>query len=138
MNSFNYLMKARDEWLLYLRSTDCTNKNEDYQRLVQQVQGMEVRLNITIQENVDLRATIDILHEAVDESPTPNDNDAKSTFLENYDTLEPNNRRPRNFQASSASANSYFTRRRVAFDAYRNKPFDETQTTITFDGTLGN
>ena len=43
------------------RLKECRNKNKDYQQLVQQVQSLEARLNLTIQENVDLRATIDII-----------------------------------------------------------------------------
>ena len=45
------------------------------------------------------------------------------------------NRQPRNFLASTA--NSLFNKQNVAFDAYRNKPFEREQATITYDGTLG-
>ena len=45
------------------------------------------------------------------------------------------NRQPRNFLSSPA--NSIFNKRNVAFDAYRNKPFEQEQATITYDGTLG-
>lgn len=111
---------------------DCRNKNEDYQRLVQQVQGMELRLNNTIQENIDLRVTIDMLQENdsfTDEQVPNNENDLTAS----------NSRKPRNFLASSSSsANSIWGKPGVAFDAYRNKPFHETQATITYDGTLVN
>ena len=35
----------------------------DYQELAQRVLELETRLNNTIQENIDLRATVDILHQ---------------------------------------------------------------------------
>ena len=54
--------------------------------------------------------------------------------MTNNDSIT-SNRQPRNFLASPA--NSLFNKRNVAFDAYRNKPFEREQATITYDGTLG-
>ena len=54
--------------------------------------------------------------------------------MNNNDSIT-SNRQPRNFLASSA--NSLFNKQNVAFDAYRNKPFEREQATITYDGTLG-
>ena len=48
--------------------TECRNKNKDYQQLAQRLHELETRLNLTIEENIDLRATVDILHEQDDSS----------------------------------------------------------------------
>lgn len=37
---------------------ECRHKSQDYQVLAQRLTQMETRLNLTLQENVDLRATI--------------------------------------------------------------------------------
>ena len=41
-------------------------------------------------------------------------------------------RQPRNFLSSSASNTLLTSKQKVAFDAYRNQPFDEEQATITY------
>ena len=42
---------------------DCRNKDEDYKQLSQRIFELENRLNLTIQENVDLRTRVDILQQ---------------------------------------------------------------------------
>ena len=45
----------------FFLSVECRHKNEDYQQLAQQLHTLETRLNNTVEENIDLRATIDLL-----------------------------------------------------------------------------
>ena len=110
------------------------NKNEDYQQLVRQVQSLEARLNLTIEENIDLRATLDILHDDLEQdyesSPMTNNQTTTSRPLHQR-------RQPRNFLSSSASNSFLTSKQKVAFDAYRNQPFDEEQATITYVCTVG-
>ena len=42
---------------------DCRNKDEGYKQLSQRIFELETRLNLTIQENVDLRTRVDILQQ---------------------------------------------------------------------------
>merc|ERR1712020_751110 len=76
------------------------NKNEDYQQLVRQVQSLEARLNLTIEENIDLRVTLDILHDDLEqdyESSSPMSNNQTTTSRPLHQR-----RQPRNFLSSSA------------------------------------
>jgi len=115
------------------------NKNEDYQQLVRQVQSLEARLNLTIEENIDLRATIDILHDDLEQNESYESLSSSSPMTNQTTTSRPlHHRQPRNFLSSSASNTLLTSKQKVAFDAYRNQPFDEEQATITYDGTSTN
>jgi hypothetical protein len=117
---------------------DCqANKNEDYTQLFERLLSLEAQLNLTIEENIDLRRTIDILH---DDSSTTMYNETSNGNDDNDNSTNSNkrlSRNPRNFLASSATAN-LLQKRTVAFDAYRNKPFDTEQSMVTYDGTSAN
>ena len=109
------------------------NKNEDYQQLVRQVQSLEARLNLTIEENIDLRATIDILHDDLEQNESYESLSSSSPMTNQTTTSRPlHHRQPRNFLSSSASNTLLTSKQKVAFDAYRNQPFDEEQATITY------
>jgi len=94
---------------------ECRHKSQDYQVLAQRLTQMETRLNLTLQENVDLRATIQ--------------NSRIKRSLE---------RKGRNFLASTATSDFLIKKPVVAFDAYRNGPFDHEQSILRYDGTLVN
>merc|ERR1711962_793970 len=107
---------------------DCRNKDEDYKQLSQRIFQLESRLNLTIQENVDLRTRVDILQQ----------DGEKENFQEKSSTRH---RNPRMLKESSfntsndISTNQIHKRRIVAFDAYRSNPFDIQQSIVTFDNT---
>ncbi len=83
-----------------------------------------------MQENIDLRATVDILHTTQEAEEGGNNNE---------ENRGGGQRKPRNFLASTVSSGGgIFTKRIVAFDAYRNSPFDKEQATVTYDGTSVN
>jgi len=110
---------------------DCRNKDEGYKQLSQRIFELETRLNLTIQENVDLRTRVDILQQ----------DEEKENFQEKSSTRH---RNPRMLKESSfntsndISTNQIHKRRIVAFDAYRSKPFDIQQSIVTFDNTSVN
>jgi len=95
---------------------ECRHKSQDYQVLAQRLTQMETRLNLTLQENVDLRATIQ------------NSRRPKRSL----------ERKGRNFLASTATSDFLIKKPVVAFDAYRNGPFDHEQSILRYDGTLVN
>ena len=73
---------------------------------------------------------MDILHDDLEqeyESSSPMSTNQTTT------TSRPlHHRQPRNFLSSSASNTLLTSKQKVAFDAYRNQPFDEEQATITY------
>ena len=81
---------------------ECRHKNQDYQVLAQRLTQMETRLNLTLQENVDLRATIQ------------NSRRPKRSL----------ERKGRNFLASTATSDFLIKNPVVAFDAYRYYTFE--------------
>ena len=81
---------------------ECRHKNQDYQVLAQRLTQMETRLNLTLQENVDLRATIQ------------NSRRPKRSL----------ERKGRNFLASTATSDFLIKKPVVAFDAYRYYTFE--------------
>jgi len=122
---------------LELKIQECrSNKEEDYQELAQRVFELETRLNNTIQENIDLRATVDILQQDQDDSAA-----------QSYEKSSIRRRNPRMLtEPFSNSSNDDIAsneidspkKRVVAFDAYRSKPFDNRQSVVTFDNTSVN
>ena len=81
---------------------ECRHKSQDYQVLAQRLTQMETRLNLTLQENVDLRATIQ------------NSRRPKRSL----------ERKGRNFLASTATSDFLIKKPVVAFDAYRYYTFE--------------
>ena len=80
---------------------ECRHKNQDYQVLAQRLTQMETRLNLTLQENVDLRATI------------------LKKNIRNSRPKRSSERKGRNFLASTATSDFLIKKPVVAFDAYR-------------------
>jgi len=99
---------------------ECRHKNQDYQVLAQRLTQMETRLNLTLEENVDLRATI------------------LKKNIRNSRPKRSSERKGRNFLASTATSDFLIKKPVVAFDAYRNGPFDHEQSIVRYDGTLVN
>jgi len=103
---------------------ECRHKSQDYQVLAQRLTQMETRLNLTRQENVDLKATLQELKtNRISRRPKRSNEDARDG---------------RNFLASTATSDFLIKKPVVAFDAYRNSQFDHEQSVVKYDGTLVN
>jgi len=116
---------------LEFKLQDCRNKDADYDQLAQRISELESRLNLTNQENIDLRTIVDMLQQ----------DEEKVTFQEKSSIRH---RNPRMLKESSfntsndISTNQSPKKRIVAFDAYRSKPFDIQQSIVTFDNSSVN
>jgi len=120
---------------LELKIQDCRNKDADYKQLAQRLFELETRLNLTIQENIDLRTKVDILQQ---DDP---ENSRKIQEKSSNHRRSPRMLKEDSFNTSndiSTDFSQFHKTRSVAFDAYRSKPFDIQQSIVTFDNTSVN
>jgi len=119
-----------------LKIQECHNKDEDYERLAQRVLELKTRLDVTIEENIDLRATVEMLNKDKNDNPIGKSDEKSSILHRNPRML---NEPDLNLEDDISSNEINGCHKKiVAFDAYRSKPFDNRQSIVTFDNTSVN